>query len=139
LFLIFLGGFWRLGVDVPHGWLVPMLLLAALVLVPLRAEWPSPFTLGWSPFTLLFIAGILVVVGFFWGLKTGPPFRWWLWPTTLLGLPIALIPVLLILLAAWLILCLDIGAAAAAAPRKDQHGRRRGFETPQFNPFRVGL
>jgi hypothetical protein len=140
-FLMALGGFWRLGVDIPRGWLAPVSVLGALVLVPLGAEWPSPFTLDWSPFTLLFPAGILVLVGLLWGFKTAPPFRWWLWPTTLLGLPIALIPVILIMLATGLIWCLDFGAAVAvtATRRKDQNGRRRTLEVPSFNPFRVAL
>jgi hypothetical protein len=36
-----------------------------------------------------------------------------------------------------LVLCIDFGAAIAAARRKDQYGRPRSFELPKIGPSRV--
>jgi hypothetical protein len=139
VFLIVLGTSWRFGVDLTGGWLSPTLLLLAALVVPLVLEWPSPFELEWSPFTLLFVATILVLLGPLWGLAADPKLRWWLWPTAAIGLPIALIPVGLIFLSTGLVWLIDFGAAIARAQRRAPDGSRQGFERPRLKPARLAL
>jgi hypothetical protein len=69
-----LGASWRAGVDLRGGWLFPQLMLVAAVVVPLLLPWPSPFE-GWSPFTLLLAATVLVFAGLPWGLVADPTLR----------------------------------------------------------------
>jgi hypothetical protein len=135
LFLIVLGTSWRAGVDLTGGWLSPMVLLLIAIFVPLILL-KSAFDL-WSPSTLLVSAALLTVIGLIWGLAVDPTLRMWLWPTAMIGLPIAMLPVLLIFLSTGLILCIDFGAAIAAAQRKDQYGRPRSFELPKVKPSRM--
>jgi hypothetical protein len=136
-FLLVLGTGWRFGVDLTGGWLAPTALLAAAVLVPLVAAWPSPFDLGWTPFTLLLVAASLFFLGLLWGAAVDPQLRMWLWPTTMIGLPVALLPVGVILVAVRLVWFIDIGAAITASFRTDQYGNPRGFELPKIGPYRV--
>ena len=135
LFLIVLGTSWRAGVDLTGGWLSPMALLLIVIVVPLSLL-DSAFDL-WSPSTLLVAAALLTVIGLVWGLAVDPALRMWLWPTAMIGLPIAMLPVLLIFLSIGLVLCIDFGAAVAAARRKDKYGRPRSFELPRVKPSRV--
>jgi hypothetical protein len=138
-FLTLLGTSWRAGVDLTGGWLFPQLLLLAALVVPLLLEWPSPFELGWSPFTLLFVATALMLVCPLWGLAVDPTLRWWLWPTATIGLPIALIPVGLIFLSSGLVWFIDFGAALARARRRAPDGSRQPFERPRLRPARLAL
>ncbi|HSI97037.1 MAG TPA: DUF1353 domain-containing protein [Gaiellaceae bacterium] len=138
-FLVLLGSFWRAGVDLTGGWLVPTLLTAAVVLVPLAIEWPSTFRLELSPFTLLVGAAALTVVGPLWGFWVDPTLRGWLWPTAVIALPLALVPAILILAALVLVWLIDLGAAIAAAPRTDELGEPRGFELPAMEQNHVAL
>jgi hypothetical protein len=117
------------------GWLSPMALLLIVIVVPLSLL-DSAFDL-WSPSTLLVAAAVLTVIGLVWGLAVDPTLRMWLWPTSMIALPIAVLPVLLIFLSIGLVLCIDFGAAIAAARRKDQYGRPRSFELPKVKPSRV--
>lgn len=139
ILLTALGTSWRAGVDLTGGWLVPTLVLLALVVIPLIGRWPSPFELGWSPFTLLFVATLLTLLGPLWGLAVDPDLRWWLWPTSTIGLPIGLIPVGLIFLSSGLVWFIDLGAAIAKTRRRTPDGTREPFAVPQFKPGRLAL
>lgn len=138
VFLVVLGTFWRFGVDLTGGWLSPTLLLLAAVVVPLLLEWPSPFEL-WSPFTLLVVALILMVLGPVWGFAVDPELRGWLWPTATIGLPIALMPVGLIFVSSSLVWLIDFGAAIARAQRRAPDGSRQPFKRPRLRPARLAL
>jgi hypothetical protein len=139
VFLIVLGSSWRAGVDLAGGWLVPTLLTAAMVFVPLAIEWTYPFELDWSPFTLLAGAGVLTLLGPLWGLWVDPTLRGWLWPTALIGLPLAVVPAVLIVVALLLIWLIDFGAAISASQRKTPAGEERDFELPTIEQTRVAL
>ena len=139
VFLVALGTSWRAGVDLTGGWLVPTLLLLGVVVLLLCLQWPSPFDLGWSPFTLFFVATLLMLLGPPWGLAVDPTLRGWLWPTVTIGLPIALLPVLLIFLSSGLVWLIDLGAALARAWRRAPDGTRRPFERPRLRPARLAL
>jgi hypothetical protein len=138
-FLVVLGTSWRAGVDVTGGWLVPTVMTCAIPIVPLAIEWTYPFELELSPFTLLAGAAVLTLTGPLWGLWVDPTLRGWLWPTALIALPIAVVPVLLILAAIRLVWLIDLGAALAAMRRKNQRGETRGFELPRVEQTRVAL
>jgi hypothetical protein len=133
-YLVLLGSSWRAGVDLKAGWLAPLGMGAPLILVPLAIEWTYPFRFEFSPFNALVVAGILTLVGPLWGFWVDPSLRGWLWPTAVIGLPIALIPALLILPAIFLVWLIDLGAAIAAIPRTDVDGERRGFQMPSLEP-----
>jgi Protein of unknown function (DUF1353) len=130
--LVLLGTFWRVGVDHTGGWLSPSAAIAALIAVPLWLEWSKPGEL--SPTALLIVAAGLTIAGFAWGLTVDPTLRWWLWPTAVLGLPIALIPGLFIFLATALVWLIDVGAEAAAS---FEPGRE--FRWPSLRPYRLPL
>jgi Protein of unknown function (DUF1353) len=130
--LVMLGTFWRAGVDHTGGWLSPSAAIATVIAVPLWLEWSKPVEL--SPTALLIIAGVLTIAGFAWGLAVDRTLRWWLWPTALLGLPIALTPALFIFVAATLVWFIDVGAEAAASFAA---GRR--FHWPSLKPYRLPL
>jgi Protein of unknown function (DUF1353) len=130
VFLALIGSSWRAGVDIKGGWLAPMLLGSALILVPLANEWTYPFELELSPFTLLVVAAALMLVGLAWGLWVDPTLRYWLWPTALIALPLALIPAVLIFIALVLVMVIDLGAAVAVALRQKQSGEPLRVEMP---------
>jgi hypothetical protein len=138
-FLVVLGTSWRWGVDLTGGWLVPTLLLLGLMVLLLVLKWPSSFDLGWSPFTLFFVATLLMLLGPLWGFAVDQRLRGWLWPTVAIGLPIALLPVALIFLASGLVWLIDLGAALARAGRRAPDGTREPFEMPQLRPGRLAL
>ena len=135
-FLLVLGTSWRAGVDVRRGWLGPDAALAAVlaVLLTLRWTWPPEHL---SPFVLLLAAGVLMLLGLLWGGAVDPTLRMWLWPTALIGLPLAMAPVVLIVVSVGLVWFIDLGAAIAAAPRKDAEGNRRGLKIPAVKPLRL--
>jgi Protein of unknown function (DUF1353) len=136
-FLVLIGTSWRAGVDLTGGWLVPTLLGTAIVLVPLAIEWTYPFEFELSPFMLLVGALALTLFGPLWGLWVDPTLRGWLWPTALIGLPIAVIPVILILVAIRLVWLIDLGAAIAVALRRKKAGQGQGFQVPTIKQTRV--
>ena len=135
-FLFALGSSWRAGVDLRGGWLFPDAALTAVVAVPLalRWEWPPDDV---SPSTLLFAAAVLMLLGLLWGRAVDPSLRMWLWPTALVGFPLAMLPVALIFVSVTLVWFLDLGAAFAAVPRKDAFGNRRGIKIPDLKPMRL--
>jgi hypothetical protein len=134
-FLIALGTSWRAGVDLTGGWLAPTALLLIAIVVPFALV-NSAFEL-WSPSTLFVAVTALLLLGLLWGRAVDPSLRMWLWPTATIGLPVAMLPVLLIFLSIALVWFIDVGAAIAAASRKDQYGRSRGFELPKVRPSRL--
>jgi Protein of unknown function (DUF1353) len=118
VFLIVLGTSWRAGVDLRGGWLAPMALIALAILFPLSREWSGDYDFDQStPFWLLLAALGLVLVGLLWGLGIDRTLSWWLWPTAIIGLPIALIPLGLVFLSVALVWLIDLGASLAAALR----------------------
>jgi hypothetical protein len=134
-----LGTSWRAGVDLTGGWLFPTIVLLGGVVLLLGLEWPSPFELGWSAFTLLFVATLLMLLGPLWGLAVDPTLRWWLWPTATIGLPIALLPVGLIFCSSGLVWFIDLGAAIAKTRRRAPDGSRQQFEMPRARPGKLAL
>jgi hypothetical protein len=130
--LVLLGTFWRAGVDHTGGWLSPSAAIAIVIAVPLWLEWSRPVEL--SPTALLIVAGVLTIAGFAWGLAVDRTLRWWLWPTALLGLPIAMVPALFIFVAAALVWFIDVGAEAAASFEAG-----RDFRWPSLRPYRLPL
>lgn len=93
-----LGSSWRSGVDLKAGWLAPLALIGLVLGVAMYSE-GMPTVGELSPFWLFALTGALVLVGMLWGAGVDPTLTGWLWPTALIGLPIALIPVGLILAA----------------------------------------
>ena len=132
VFLAVLGASWRTGVDVRRGWLLPMALTTALIVVPLANEWTYPLRWELSPFTLLAGALALTLLGLLWGLWVDPTLRGWLWPTALIALPIAVVPAVLIVAAILLVWLVDLGASVAASFRKTPSGEDRPFELPKL-------
>jgi hypothetical protein len=137
-FLLALGTSWRAGVDLMGGWLAPDAALAAVLAVPLALRWTWP-PKHFSPFMFLLAAGALMLLGLLWGGAVDPTLRMWLWPTALIGLPLAMLPVVLIALSVGFVWFIDFGAAIAAAPRKDAQGNRRGLKVPAVKPLRTRL
>lgn len=127
-FLIVMGSSWRAGANVSAGWL-PTALMAALVVVLLVIAGSG------RAFWLLLGVLALVLLGHVWGLAVDRTLRWRLWPTAIVGLPIAAIPLGLIFLSIVLVWFVDLGASIAAS-FSEERGRRRGFELPDFEPSR---
>jgi hypothetical protein len=136
-YLMLLGASWRAGVDVPRGWIVPLVLSSLLILVPLASEWTYPFELELSPFTLLVTAAALMLIGPLWGFFVDPTLRGWLWPTAVIGLPIAMIPFGLIVAATFLVWLIDLGASIALAFRRKAAGKDFEIDVPTFEPTRA--
>jgi hypothetical protein len=138
LFLVVMGSSWRAGANITAGWL-PTALMTAPVLILLGIAWSGKFELDQGvAFWLLLGVLALVLLGHLWGLAVDRTLRWRLWPTSLVGLPIATIPVGLIFLSIVLVWFVDLGASVAASFSED-HGRRRGFELPGLRPYRKQL
>jgi hypothetical protein len=111
-FAFLLGLVWRAGVyRLPVGWVLPVLALAALILVPIFIEWSAEGLDTW-PAWLLIGSLALFVLGLAWR-GVDPLLRGWLWPTTLIGLPVAAIPLGLIFLSVLLVWFVDVGAVTA--------------------------
>jgi hypothetical protein len=127
-FLVVMGSSWRAGANVTSGWL-PTVLMAAPVLVLLGIAGSG------RAFWLLLGVLALVLLGHVWGLAVDQTLRWRLWPTALVGLPIAAIPVGLIFLSILLVWLVDLGASIAAS-FSEERGGRRGFELPGFETDR---
>jgi len=123
-FAFVMGLCWRFGVDRSGGWLAPAL--------PLLAICALGAILTWSQFTawLFIAAAVLACAGVVWGKAVDPTLEYWLWPTAVIGLPVAILPLALIFAAVTVVWVVDVGAALAAAPTRDEHGERRGFEWP---------
>jgi Protein of unknown function (DUF1353) len=121
-FLVVIGTSWRAGANLTTGWL-PTALMAAPVAVLIAIAGSG------VAFWLLLGVLALVLFGHVWGLAVDRMLRWRLWPTALVGLPIAAIPVGLIFLSILLVWFVDLGASIAAS-FSEERGRRRGFELP---------
>lgn len=127
-FLVVMGSSWRAGANVSSGWL-PTALMATPVVVLLVIAGSG------RAFWLLLGVLALVLLGHVWGLAVDRTLRWRLWPTAIVGLPIAAIPLGLIFVSIVLVWFVDLGASIAAS-FSDERGRRRGFELPGFEPPR---
>jgi hypothetical protein len=123
VFLLGLGTFWRAGVDLTGGWLFPSITLTVVFVVLLVATGSA----------LLWAALGLFVVGHFWGAFVAKDLRNWLWPTSVIGLPIAAIPVALIFAALFFVLCIDLGAWISAK------ARGKPYDVPRVRPFRLSV
>lgn len=128
VFEVLLGACWRAGVDTWWGpVLVPALLeVVAVVALVDEARGPGPTTAFW----VLLAAALLLPLGFLWGGGVDPSLRFWLWPTSLVGLPIVVIPAVLIVFAAILVWLVDLGAEAVAAARDGDRDFKRPFLRP---------
>ena len=130
-----LGGAWRLGVDNKGGWLLPIAAIAILIVSLLLLELPWDLELESSSVNLLLLgASVLLFTGLLWGRAVDDSLTWWLWPTALIGLPIALLPVGLIFASVYLVKFIDTGAARVRSFEKDDSGRRRGYQKPDIKP-----
>lgn len=115
-FAFLLGLVWRIGVyRLPVGWVLPVLALGVLILVPIFIEWHAEGLETW-PAGLLIGSLVLFVLGLAWR-GVDPGLRGWLWPTTLIGLPVAAIPLGLIFLSVTLVWFVDLGAVTARERR----------------------
>jgi hypothetical protein len=137
VFEVLLGVLWRASVSLrrqalsfqPGAALVPAL-LGAVALVALVDEWrgPGPTRAFW----VLLFAAVLLPLGFVWRAAVDPEWRDWLWPTALVGLPVVVIPGVVIVFSTLLALVVDFGASAAAAARDPE----RAFKAPSVRPYR---
>lgn len=140
LFLLFLGGAWRAGRPRRAGWLLPIVALAVVVVVLAAFEWPWSPAREWSPVNLLAAAFVLLLTGLLWGAAVDRSLWGWLWPTALIGLPIALLPIGLILLAVLLVRLIDEGAARVRGWQRDEEtGERIGYDPPKAKPTHFPL
>lgn len=130
VFELLLGAFWRAGLGFPAGSALVPVLLGAVALVALSDEWrgPGPTKAFW----VLLVAVLLLPLGFLWGATVDPMWRAWLWPTSLVGLPVVVIPGVLIAFSAFLAWLIDVGATAVAAARDPE----RAFQVPAVRPYR---
>jgi hypothetical protein len=135
LFLIAMGTSWRAGANITSGWL-PTALMIVPVLVLLYLAWSGSFDTDQSTaFWLLLAVTALVLLGHVWGLAVDRTLRWRLWPTSIVGLPIAGIPVALIFLSILMVWLVDLGASISAS-FSIEDGKRRGFRMPRLEPYR---
>lgn len=127
-FLVVMGSSWRAGANLTSGWLPTALMTVPVVVLA---------GIAGSGRALWLLLGVLalVLLGHVWGFAVDRTLRWRLWPTAIVGLPIAAIPVGLIFLSIVLVWFVDLGASLAASFSEDR-GRRRGFELPGFEPPR---
>jgi hypothetical protein len=139
LLALLLGGAWRAGRDNTGGWAIALALLAVVIGALIALEWPLPLKFEWSPLNMLFAALALLLLGVLWGFGVHHSLRGWLWPTALIGLPIALIPVGLIFIAVFLVRAIDEGAARVRARQKNDQGERIGYQKPEIKPTRTPI
>lgn len=130
LFEVLLGMFWRAGLGFRPGAVLVPVLLGAVALVALVDEWRGPGTT--RAFWVLLVAAVLLPLGFLWGAAVDGRLRAWLWPTSLVGLPVVVIPGVVIVFSAFLAWVIDLGASAVAAARDPG----RTFQTPAVRPYR---
>lgn len=123
-FAFVMGLFWRAGIDRSGGWLAPALPLLTICAIGAYVTWSD--VTAW----LYVSAAVLAVAGVIWGKAVDPTLEYWLWPTAVIGLPVAILPLALIFAAVAVVWAVDVGAALAAAPTRDETGRRRGFDWP---------
>lgn len=131
VFEVLLGVLWRASVSLrrqalsfqPGAALVPAL-LGAVALVALVDEWrdPGPTRAFW----VLLFAAVLLPLGFVWRAAVDPEWRDWLWPTALVGLPVVVIPGVVIVFSTLLALVVDF-ARQPRLPRETRNAplRRR--------------
>jgi uncharacterized protein DUF1353 len=123
-FAFVMGLFWRAGIDHSGGWLAPALPPLTICVFGAYFTW-------WGITSSLYVAAaVLAVAGVVWGKAVDPTLQYWLWPTAVIGLPVAILPLALIFAAVAVVWAVDVGAALAAAPTRDETGRRRGFDWP---------
>jgi hypothetical protein len=128
--LVALGMSWRSRVDLDGSWVLAPVVLTILIGIPLVVEWSGDFDFHQTrAFWMLLLAEALLWLGLLWGFAVDRKLRWRLWPTALVGLPVAVLPVALVGVSVSLVWLLDIGASLAAAPEK-VHGKRRGVTAP---------
>ncbi|HET6781730.1 MAG TPA: DUF1353 domain-containing protein [bacterium] len=135
LLLTLLGAAWRAGVDNTGGWLIAIGLIGSISVGLLLLELPWSLRLEWSPFNLLLGALVLLLSGVAWGAVVDRSLWGWLWPTALIGLPIATIPVVLIFVSVYLVRFIDEGAARVRAHQRDPvTGEKIGYQRPDPRP-----
>jgi Protein of unknown function (DUF1353) len=134
VFAFVMGLCWRSGIEIRGGWLAPAVPLLAICAVGAYFSWPDSGT--WTlTFSLFIASAVLAVLGPVWGGAVDPTLKHWLWPTAVIGLPVAVLPLALIFAAVAVVLAVDVGAALAAARTRDERGRRRGFRWPTARPL----
>lgn len=125
--LVALGVLWRISVTKrvlgPLA-LIPFEVVAVAGLTESRTFWPGV------------AAAILVPLGLLWGRLVDPALSTALWPTALIGVAVAGLPLIPILLAVALLWFVDVGAALVAAGTRKPNGELRGFEIPNPTPYR---
>jgi uncharacterized protein DUF1353 len=134
-----LGGTWRAGRDNTGGWTYALVVMVAIIGVLIWLERPWTLALEWSPLNLLLAALVLLLLGLVWGLAAHRSLRGWLWPTALIGLPIALFPVGLIFVSVYLVRLIDEGAARVRATQTDEQGQPLVYKKPDIKPTRAPL
>lgn len=137
--LFLLGGAWRAGVDNTGGWAFVLLFIGLIILGLLWLERPWSFELRWSPSSLLLATFALLLLGLPWGAMVDRSLWGWLWPTALIGLPIAMIPVVFIFMSVYLVRFIDVGAARVRARQKDENGNPIGYQKPDVKPTRFPI
>jgi hypothetical protein len=134
-----LGGTWRAGRDNSGGWTYALVVLVAIIVALILLERPWTLALEASPLNLLVAALALLLLGLLWDLAVHPSLRGWLWPTALIGLPIAMFPVGLIFVSVYLVRLIDEGAARVRATQKGEDGQPLVYKRPDIKPTRAPL
>jgi hypothetical protein len=134
-----LGGAWRAGRDNTGGWAYAIVVIGLIIVALLWLERPWSLELEWSPLNLLLASLVLLLLGLLWGVAVDPSLRGWLWPTALIGLPIAMFPVGLIFVSVYLVRLIDEGAARVRAGQKDEQGTPLVYKKPDVKPTRSPL
>lgn len=134
-----LGGAWRAGRDNTGGWALALGVLVLIICGLIWLERPWALRAEWSPLNLLVGALGLLLLGLLWEFAVHRTLWGWLWPTALIGLPIALLPVGLIFVSVFLVRLIDEGAARVRAKQKDEQGQALGYQKPSITPNRAPL
>jgi Protein of unknown function (DUF1353) len=139
LLALSLGGTWRAGRENTGGWAYALVVIGLIIVGLLLLERPWTVEIELSPFNLLLTSLVLLLLGLLWGLAVHRSLWGWLWPTALIGLPIAMFPVALIFLSVYLVRLIDEGAARVRAGQKDKQGKPLVYEKPEIKPTRSPL